>query len=40
MPWSTAPNVRKVPVTNQCPSGYEAMCVAPHLAAHGRFTAR
>ena len=23
----TAPNVRKVPVTNQCPSGYEAMCV-------------
>ena len=23
----TAPNVRKVPVTNECPSGYEAMCV-------------
>jgi L(+)-tartrate dehydratase beta subunit len=23
----TAPNVRKVPVTNACPSGYEAMCV-------------
>ena len=23
----TAPNVRKVPVTNECPSGYEALCV-------------
>src|SRR6478752_7745363 len=23
----TAPNVRKVPKTNECPSGYEAMCV-------------
>ena len=23
----TAPNVRKVPVTNECPSGYEAVCV-------------
>ena len=23
----TAPNVRKVPITNECPSGYEAMCV-------------
>ncbi len=23
----TAPNVRKVPSTNECPSGYEAMCV-------------
>jgi L(+)-tartrate dehydratase beta subunit len=23
----TAPNVKKVPVTNECPSGYEAMCV-------------
>jgi len=23
----TAPNVRKVPITNECPSGYEALCV-------------
>jgi len=23
----TAPNVRKVPVTNECPTGYEAVCV-------------
>ena len=23
----TAPNVRKMPVTNECPSGYEAVCV-------------
>ena len=23
----TAPNVRKVPVTNECPSGYEPLCV-------------
>ena len=23
----TAPNVRRVPVTNECPSGYEAVCV-------------
>jgi L(+)-tartrate dehydratase beta subunit len=35
----TAPNVRKVPVSRQCPSGYEALCVGTTTSSRmERFT--